>query len=300
LTEPAKLESVNDFLEKMAFQKLKRLLKENAGLNCDGYRDEYLKRRFDVRLRATSSKTYGRYVFYVKKHPEEIQQLLNDLTINFTMFFRDQDVYQYLETHLLPKLLAASTNVRIWSAGCATGEEPYSLAILVDKALQKYSDNRVVTIFASDIDKDALAKAEKGEYLKKQLNDLPDTLVDKYFTKEGESTYHVRDFLHKYIRFEQCDLNKPSTRQGLDLILCRNVMIYFSKEGQQHVHMNFYNALRDGGFFITGKAEMLSGEPSRKFQSIDVKCRVYQKLLSAEPIAKVGIAQHNVSQIVSR
>jgi chemotaxis protein methyltransferase CheR len=204
------------------------------------------------------------------------------------MFFRDSDVYQYLEENLLPKLLASSSNLKIWSAGCATGEEPYSLAIIVDKLLQNYSGIRSVSIFASDIDKDALAKAEKGEYHKKQLNGLSDSLIDKYFTKEGE-LYRVREFVRKSIRFDQFDLNKPSTRQGLDLILCRNVMIYFSKEGQQHVHMNFYEALREGGYFVTGKAEMLSGEPSRKFQSIDIKCRVYQKSKPVDTINQIGL-----------
>lgn len=276
MTEPTRIEPVSEFLEKMSFQKVKRLLKENVGLDCDGYRDEYLKRRFEVRLRATNCQSYGRYLFYLKKHPEEFQSLLNDLAINFTMFFRDIDVYQYLETILLPKLLALGSQVKIWSAGCASGEEPYSLAIIVHKLLGNKSSNRSVTIFASDIDKDALGKAEKGEYQKKQLNGLPEVSIEKYFSKEGE-LFRVRDFARKFIRFSQFDLNKPAPYQNLDLILCRNVMIYFSKEGQQHVHMNFYDALREGGYFVTGKAEMLSGEPSRKFQFVDLKCRVYQK-----------------------
>ena len=265
----------NDFLENIAFQKLKKILQESAGLNCSGYRDEYLKRRFDVRLRATECSTYGRYVVYVKKNPDEIQRLLNDLTINYTMFFRDTDVYTYLERTLLPKILIGKA-VRIWSAGCATGEEPYSLAILVHKILGNRVNEQSVLILASDIDKDALAKAEAGKYHKKQLNNLSQIMIDKYFTKEGE-TYKVKSFIKPLITFEQFDLNNPSPRKDFDLVLCRNVMIYFSKEGQQHVHMNFYRALKQEGYFVTGKAEMLSGEPAEKFVSVDVKCRVYQK-----------------------
>ncbi len=276
LTESTRMESVSDFLENVAFQKVKRLLKENAGLDCDGYRDEYLRRRFEVRLRATASTSYGRYVIYLNKHPEEYQLLLNDLAINYTMFFRDQDVYEYLQKVLFPKLFASNNTVRIWSAGCASGEEPYSLAILIHKLLGDSPLSHQVLIFASDIDKDALTKAQKGEYQEKQLNNMPNSLIEKYFTQEG-GIYRVRDFVRRFIRFEQFDLNKPSPRKNLDLILCRNVMIYFSKVGQQHVHMNFYDALRDDGTFITGKAEMLSGEPSRKFRSIDLKCRVYKK-----------------------
>jgi chemotaxis protein methyltransferase CheR len=275
LGESEKTESVSTFLENIAFQKLKRILQESAGLNCSGYRDEYLKRRFEVRLRATSCLTYGKYIIYVKRNPEEIQNLLNDLTINYTLFFRDIDVYLHLEKILLPKLLK-SNSVTIWSAGCATGEEPYSLAILAHKVLNIHAANHRVSIIASDIDKDALAKAEKGEYLKKQLNGSTDSFIDRYFTKQGE-LYKVRDFVKQFVHFEQFDLMNPSPRNNLDLILCRNVMIYFSKEGQQHIHMNFYRALREEGYFITGKAEMLSGEPAQKFMSVDVKCRVYQK-----------------------
>jgi len=287
LARSGSTESTNNFLENIAFQKVKRILQESAGLNCSGYRDEYLKRRFEVRLRATDSPTYGKYVSYLKKNPEEIQHLLNDLTINYTMFFRDTDVYTYLERTLLPKLLISNA-VRIWSAGCATGEEPYSLAILVHKILGKRISNHSVIILASDIDKDALVKAEKGHYQKKQLNNLSQLIIDKYFIKEDE-TYKIQSFLKPLIRFEQFDLNKPSPRNDFDLILCRNVMIYFSKEGQQHIHMNFYNALKQEGYLITGKAEMLSGEPAEKFKPVDVRCRVYQKPKENVQAPKTGL-----------
>lgn len=287
------VEPINDFLERVAFHKLKKLLHENVGLNCDGYRDEYLKRRFDVRLNATGSQTYGKYVLYLKKNPEEYPLLLNDLTINFTMFMRDTEVYLYLEKALLPKLFA-SNPVRIWSAGCATGEEPYSLAILVHKILGSSAMNHQISIFASDLDKDALAKAAKGEYQKKQLNGLSDAMINKYFSKEGE-LYRVRDFVRGLIHFEQHDLMKAPLRKSLDLVLCRNVMIYFAKESQQSIHMHFYNALREEGYLITGKSEMLSGEPSRKFVSVDIKNRVYQKPKQVEAAGQVGIIQPAVS-----
>lgn len=280
-------ESVADFLDRVAFYKLKRLLQENAGVDCSGYRDEYLKRRFEVRLRATNSETFGKYLTYLRRNPEEYKFMFNELTINYTMFLRDSDVYLYLEKTLLPKLFAANA-VRIWSAGCATGEEPYSLAILVHKLLGQCSTNRHVSIIASDIDKDALEKAARGEYQKKQLNGLSNPLIDKYFTRRDD-VYRVQDFIKEIIHFEQHDLMKESIHKSLDLILCRNVMIYFSKESQQKIHMNFYEALREGGYFITGKSEMLSGEPRDKFLPIDVTCRVYQKPRQTNPVANMGI-----------
>ncbi|XHH07896.1 MAG: CheR family methyltransferase [Candidatus Bathyarchaeia archaeon] len=266
---------VEDFLENMSFQRLKKNLQEKVGVNFSGYRDEYLKRRMNIRLRATNTNTFGRYLQYLAKNPDEYNILLNEITVNYTTFMRDNDVYRYLEYQILPKIFQKSP-VRIWSAGCASGEEPYSLAILTHKILGDKLASHNVTIYASDIDKDALSKASKGEYQEKQVQGINRLLVDNYFTKE-DGVYKVKNHVKQLIRFEEFDLMKPALHTNLDLILCRNVMIYFSREGQQKVHMNFYNALRDGGYFVSGKAEILSGEPAVKFVPIDVKARVYQK-----------------------
>jgi chemotaxis protein methyltransferase CheR len=276
LLEQTKEASLHEFLEHSSFQKIKRLIHESAGLSCAGYRDEYLKRRFEIRLRATGANTYSKYVTYLRKNPGEISNLLNDLTVNYTNFFRDTEVYVYLEKVLLPKLFHSKDPVRIWSAGCASGEEPYSIAILIHKVLGRTISNHPVTIFASDIDKDSLSKAALGDYQHKQLGALDQPLIDQFFTKEA-NCYRVKDSVRQLIRFEQFDLMKPTLHQNLDLILCRNVMIYFSKEGQQQIHMGFYNALRDGGYFITGKSEILSGEPYERFVAVDTHSRVYQK-----------------------
>jgi chemotaxis protein methyltransferase CheR len=115
-----------------------------------------------------------------------------------------------------------------------------------------------------------------GEYKKGQLQYLDDRTVEKYFTKKGEN-YRVKDHLKRLVKFEVADLMKEPLHKNIDLILCRNVMIYFSRESQQLIHMNFYNALRDGGYFVSGKAELLSGEPSQKFVQVDIKTRVYTK-----------------------
>ncbi len=287
MAEQTKTDSLQDFLEKMAFQKIKRMLHENAGVDCSGYRDEYLKRRFEIRLRATGTGTFGKYIVYLKKNSEEFKNLLNDLTVNYTMFFRDTEVYLYLEKVLFPKLFLSSRPTKIWSAGCATGEEPYSLGILVHKVLKKGIMSHPVTIFASDIDKEALATAAKGQYSLKQLGNLEPTLIDQFFKKEGE-IYKINDCVRQIIHFHEFDLMAPPTYQDLDLILCRNVMIYFSKESQQKIHMNFFRALKEGGYFITGKSEILSGEPAAKFLPIDYQVRAYQKPQKASESLKLG------------
>lgn len=262
-------------MEEMAFKKIKRLILEVFHLDCSGYRDEYLKRRFEVRLRATGVATFGKYIVYLKHHPEEFHNLLDDLTVNYTMFFRDSTVYTYLQNSLLPKVLNKTSQVRIWSAGCATGEEPYSLAILVSKLLGEEA-KRSVTIYAGDIDEAVLSKAANGLYAKNQVSSLDQQSIEKYFVKEGEN-FRVNDSVKRLIRFERVDLMKPAVHQNLDLILCRNVMIYFSKECQQRIHMNFYQALKNGGYLVIGKSELLTGEPSQRFAVIDQQERVYQK-----------------------
>lgn len=277
MTEQAKPEPIDEFWEKTAFQKIKTMLHEKVGLDCSGYRDEYLRRRFEIRLRATGTNSYGRYLIYLRKNPDEVNNLLNDLTVNFTMFFRDIDVYNYLEHILLPKLFKTGHKIKIWSAGCATGEEPYSLAILVHKVLKNELKKYWVTIIASDIDKEALAKAQNGEFQEKQLSNLDSSMIKEFFTKNQEN-YQIKSEVKKLIHFEQVDLMAPSLHSNIDLILCRNVMIYFSRESQQKIHMNFYNALRNGGYFISGKSEILTGEPATKFTSVDNRARVYQKV----------------------
>ena len=135
-----------------------------------------------------------------------------------------------------------------------------------------------VQIVASDIDQNALNKAKKGSYRSRQLESLDAVTVKKYFDKENED-YSVKEPIKKLVKFEQFDLNNKPIAADFDLILCRNVMIYFSKEGQQHIHMNFYHALKNGGYMITGKSEILSGEPAEVFIALDYLCRVYQKPL---------------------
>lgn len=258
----------------MAFEGVKKIVDSSLGINMNGYRDEYLKRRIGIRLRATETITYCNYIQYLKRNPQEVNNLFNDLAINYTSFFRDTDVYKYLEKKIFPEIFK-SNSVRIWSAGCATGEEPYSLAILVNKMIKLGGTNHAI-IFATDVDKDALTKAQLGEYKKSQLQAFDDYAIDKYFSKEGE-IYRVKDYLKRFIKFERQDIMKPPIHTNLDLILCRNVMIYFLKESQQVVHMHFYNALREGGYMVGGKAEILSGEATQKFIQQDVETRVYVK-----------------------
>jgi chemotaxis protein methyltransferase CheR len=151
--------------------------------------------------------------------------------------------------------------------------------------------NLQVIIYASDADSDALAKAAKGEYGLRSLQGVEHSLVDKYFIHEGD-LFKVRDFVKQHVHFEQHDLMTQPLHRNLDLVVCRNVMIYFSRESQQKIHMYFYNSLRESGYLTIGKTEMLSGEPSKKFLCVDSKTRVYKKVKET-----VGLAQPTVMSV---
>ena len=265
------------FLDKIAFDRLKKVLHEGTNINFEYYRESYLQRRVKVRLTATKTKTYVDYIRYLKENPNEYNLLVSDLTVNYTKFFRDPDVYVFLKKKILPELLSSKRWVRIWSAGCATGEEPYSLAMLVHEVLKQPLNNSRVSIYASDLDRTALEKAKSGEYTKRKVNGVEERLLDRYFEFDND-VYRVKDDVKQIIHFEEQDLMTPPIRRNLDLILCRNVMIYFSKEIQHKIYMNFYDALRNGGYFISGKTELVGGEAGKKFVEFDSSCRVYQKV----------------------
>ena len=277
--------SDESFLGKVAFEKLKRVLTEGTGINFHCYRESYLKRRIKVRLNSTKTKTYPEYIRYLNANPDEFNLLLDDLTINYTKFFRDPDVYQFLKKAILPELLSSKRWVRIWSAGCATGEEPYSLAILVHEVLKHRLKDCHVTIYASDLDKTALEKAKSGEYDNRMIQGVKERLLNRYFDFD-DKLYKVKNCVKELVHFEEQDLMTPPLRRNLDLILCRNVMIYFSREIQHKIYMHFYDSLREGGYFVGGKTELLGGEASTKFVDINAKCRVYRKSPQTTSIEK--------------
>jgi chemotaxis methyl-accepting protein methylase len=268
--------SGNDFLESVAFRKLKRVMHESTDINFECYRESYLKRRLRLRLMATKTRTYSDYIRYLQANPSECDLFVNDLTIGYTRFFRDPDVFSFLKETILPELLSSRRWVRIWSAGCATGEEPYSVAILVHEMLKQQVDDCRVSIYASDLDRTALAKAKSGEYGSRMVEGVEERLLDRYFEFD-DGRYRVKDFVRQLVHFEEQDLATSPRHRNLDVILCRNVTIYFSGEIQHRIYMNFYDSLRSGGYLITGKSELVKGEASRKLVDINPRCRVYRK-----------------------
>ncbi|HEY5526994.1 MAG TPA: protein-glutamate O-methyltransferase CheR, partial [Candidatus Anoxymicrobiaceae bacterium] len=226
------------FNEDQGFILLKRRIFVDRGLDCEQYKENYLKRRIAVRLRATGARDYLDYLRLLRTDPDEYTRLMNELTINVTQFFRDPDVYLKLRDNVLPDLIEAkkrmsSRSLRIWSAGCASGEEPYSMAIMVEQALGEETSRWNVRLLGSDFDERSLAAAKAGVY--QNLEMLPGVDAERYFevseTPEGKE-FRLKEEVKRRVRFEKINLLAESEPRHFDLVLCRNVLIYFGRTVQ--------------------------------------------------------------------
>jgi chemotaxis protein methyltransferase CheR len=262
------------------FAVLKRQILRDAGFDCSPYNDKFLKRRFDIRMRANNVRSYREYAGLLERDPPEYTELIEALTIPVTEFFRDPDVFEDFEKTIIPKLIADKKRkkqkiIRVWSAGCASGEEAYSIAMSMNEFLGPKLDDFILSIQGTDIDDGALAKAEKGEYTPKKVKKVPGVYLRKYFSFDGEK-YKIDEGLKRLVKFEKRDLISGKPHQYFDVIFCRNVLIYFSREAHKKVHMRLYDALNDDGVLIVGKTELLHGKTREMFVSVGEK-GIYQK-----------------------
>ncbi len=271
---------LTDMSENWDFAVLKRQIFRDTGFDCSPYSDKFLKRRFDIRMRANDVKSYREYAGLLRRDPLEYAELIEALTITVTEFFRDPDVFEDFRRIVIPKLIADKRRkrqkmIRIWSAGCASGEEVYSIAISMSEFLGPKLDNFILSIHGTDIDGEALTKAKKGEYTPKEVKEVPKAYLRRYFSFNGEK-YVVDEGLRRLVKFEKHDLISGKPHQYFDVIFCRNVLIYFSREAHKKVHMRLYDALNDGGFLIVGKTELLHGKTREMFVPVSEK-GIYQK-----------------------
>jgi chemotaxis protein methyltransferase CheR len=270
---------------------LLRCLQEEVGLNFKQYKPNYLKRRIGVRMRATGCSDYMQYRQCVKQDPEEGGKLINDLTINVTEFFRDTEAYEAIRNQVIPEIINLKNetgilSIRAWSAGCATGEEPYSIAmLLLDAVGREKKRDWMLRITASDLDDKAIDKAKAGTYEEAKI--LPGMTLDNYFIKT-RGQYAVREEVKRPVHFTILDLMKPPPLRHLDLILCRNVLIYFEKSKQQRILWIFNECLRKGGFLVLGKSEAIMNAPESGFVPFNRKERIYCKQKDVQEILETA------------
>ncbi len=269
-------------------------LKVSRGFDFTAYKRSTLTRRIDRRLALIDVGTYVEYLDYLEVHPEEFGQLFNAILINVTSFFRDPETFEYLRTEVVPTLLARKDpeeQLRIWSAGCASGEECYSVAMLLAEILGPESFRERVKIYATDVDEEELAMARAGSYSERQMEDLPEDLRAKYFEPNGSRSVFKKDFRRNII-FGRHDLLDDAPISRVDLLVCRNTLMYFNHEAQSRIVSRFRFALREGGYLVLGKAEMLLNF-AEAFSPVDLKQRIFLRLrdegrteLTAAPVAR--------------
>jgi two-component system, chemotaxis family, CheB/CheR fusion protein len=247
--------------EERALRAFLEQLRARSGIDFNGYKTPTIMRRLQRRMIATNCARLTDYIRFLKGNPDEYQRLVSSFLIKVTEFFRDADLFVYLRERILPDLIAEARQrdheLRFWSAGCATGEEAYSLAILLCDVLGDELADFTVRIFATDLDNDAIAFARRGIYPAAALVNLPPELAEQYFTRlNGE--YEVKKQIRALTVFGQHDLGQRAPFPRIDLELCRNVLIYFTPELQKRALQLFTFSLRDGGYLVLGKSETTS------------------------------------------
>src|SRR5664280_717819 len=254
---------------------------ERSGIDFGSYKPATILRRLRGRMNATSHSTLASYAALLESDPEEYARLVNSLLIKVTEFFRDPKLFDYLREHVLPELIEEARRdrreIRFWSAGCSTGEEAYSLAIILAKALGEAAAWPDIRIFGTDIDRDAIAFARRGIYPANALKSLPSILRDRYFVK-SDGHFEVAKRLRTLMVFGEHDLAERAPFPRIDLLLCRNVLIYFSVPMQQIALETFAFSLRPGGRLALGTAETVMTLPE-PFEEEEGRLRVYSCLL---------------------
>lgn len=232
-------------------------------IDLKSYKRPQMERRINSFMRTVNAANYKSFIEMLGSNHEVYRKFLDHITINVSEFFRNTNHWDIMEKQVVPVLLKGDKKLKIWSAGCSTGEEAYSLAMMCNERRIDLSDQ----ILATDIDNEVLEKAAMGTYSTKAIQTLPPYYLEKYFTSEG-SFYRAKDNLKKMIRFQQQDLLKDNFGRAFDLILCRNVVIYFTEESKQGLYKKFCDALRPGGVLFIGSTEQIFQARELGLQSI--------------------------------
>ncbi len=273
MTQPGAPEEVDSTLEDLL-----AFIRDARGFDFTGYKRSSLARRIRKRMHEAGSADYVDYRDRLESNTEEFGHLFNMILINVTGFFRDPETWSLLQREVMPELLAdidREREIRVWSAGCASGEEAYSLAMAFSETLGTEECAKRVKIYGTDVDHEALHDARIGLYPAKALEALPAELRDKYFEQNG-TQFSFRPDLRRRVIFGRHDITRDAPISRLDLLVCRNTLMYFNVETQSQVIDRFHFALRQGGYLFLGKAEMLLSD-SERFKVVSMRQRIFRR-----------------------
>ncbi|MGN1154928.1 MAG: CheR family methyltransferase [Agathobacter sp.] len=233
-------------------------------IDLNYYKEKQMRRRIDTLVTKNGAKSYEDYVALIKKDAVLFEQFVNFLTINVSEFYRNPDQWKLMDENVIPKILANNNRqIKIWSAACSTGDEPYSLAM----AFSKHVPLSNIKILATDIDKQVIQHAQVGLYNAKSIAAVPEDLKKKYFTQVG-SSYKIADEIKRCVEFKEHNLLKDIYPKDFDLILCRNVVIYFTDEAKDMIYEKFFDSLKKKGVLFIGSTEQISNYKDIGFERL--------------------------------
>jgi two-component system CheB/CheR fusion protein len=261
------------------FEALLLYLKQSRGFDFTAYKRSSLMRRVLVRMQTAGIASFADYLDYLQVHPDEFSRLFNTILINVTSFFRDPQTWEFLTEDVMPSLLPGvgpKDPIRVWSAGCASGEEAYSIAMMLAEVVGNEQFRERVKIYGTDVDEEALAQARQATYDSRDVEGVPPDLLQKYFDRQGDRFVFNKD-LRRSIIFGRHDLIQDAPISRVHLLACRNCLMYFNAEAQARILARFQFALAEDGILLLGKAETLLTH-STNFSAVDVKRRVFTKV----------------------
>ncbi|MCM1145205.1 MAG: protein-glutamate O-methyltransferase CheR [Blautia sp.] len=235
------------------YEYFKKAVFDLTKIDLNAYKEKQMKRRIDTLIAKNKITGYENYVAALKKDVKLFEEFVNYLTINVSEFYRNPEQWQIMDKEIIPEMIQKfGKNLKIWSAACSTGDEPYSLVM----ALSRHLPLEQIKIFATDLDKQVIAKAKTGLYSEKSIASVPDDLKKKYFTKIGPS-YQISRDVKARVEFKEHNLLKDTYPTDCHLIVCRNVLIYFTEEAKEEVFRKFQKSLKPGGFLFIGSTEQI-------------------------------------------
>lgn len=235
------------------YESFKNAVLNLTKIDLNAYKERQMKRRIDALIAKHGIKGYEEYIQVLKTDKSKFEEFVNYLTINVSEFYRNPEQWQLMDKEIIPELIGKfGKNLKIWSAACSTGDEPYSLVM----ALSRHIPLNMIRITATDLDKQVIAKAKVGLYNEKSIAAVPDDLKKKYFTKIGLS-YQISDEIKSRVEFREHNLLGNDYAKDYHMIVCRNVLIYFTEEAKGEVFKKFYQSLKPGGILFIGSTEQI-------------------------------------------
>jgi chemotaxis protein methyltransferase CheR len=237
-----------------SYENFKQSILDMTKIDLNSYKERQMKRRIEALITKHGITSFSDYVSLLNKDKVAYDEFINYITINVSEFYRNPEQWVILENEVFPYLFEHfGKDLKIWSAACSTGDEPYSLVML----LSKFLPLNKIKIYATDIDKQVMEKAQAGFYHAKSLKALPEEFINKYFTMINERTYQIADVIKACVDFKQHDLLRDPYPTNCDLIVCRNVLIYFTDDAKNRIYSNFNKALKKDGLLFVGSTEQI-------------------------------------------